>query len=111
MKKVILTISFTILFISCGNLKLVGSKRPVIIDNHSTTQTIIVTLKIGSGNDTYSVKPKERFVRDLSENFSREIVSYQLSPINYLMVLFEKAPLAFLLDDWEKLLPWNIFTA
>jgi hypothetical protein len=34
-----------------------------------------------------------------------------LVPFNYLMVLFEKAPLASSLDDWEKLLPWNIFTA
>jgi transposase len=34
-----------------------------------------------------------------------------LVPFNYLMVLFEKAPLASSSNDWEKLLPWNIFTA
>jgi transposase len=34
-----------------------------------------------------------------------------LVPFNYLMVLFEKAPLASSPDDWENLLPWNIFTA
>ena len=32
-----------------------------------------------------------------------------LIPFNYLMELFEKAPLASSPDDWEKLLPWNIF--
>ena len=32
-------------------------------------------------------------------------------PLNYLMALFEKAPLASSPEDWEKLLPWNIFTA
>jgi transposase len=30
---------------------------------------------------------------------------------HYLTVLFEKAPYASSFDDWEKLLPWNIFTA
>jgi transposase len=34
-----------------------------------------------------------------------------LIPFKYLMALFEKAPLASTSDDWEKLLPWNIFTA
>jgi transposase len=29
---------------------------------------------------------------------------------SYLMALFEKVPLAASLEDWEKLLPWNIFT-
>jgi transposase len=31
-------------------------------------------------------------------------------PAHYLTALFEKAPLASSPDDWEKLLPWNIFT-
>ena len=34
-----------------------------------------------------------------------------LVPINYLTALFQKAPLAFSNDAWQKLLPWNIFTA
>jgi transposase len=34
-----------------------------------------------------------------------------LIPFNYLIALFEKAPLAISPEDWEKLLPWNIFTA
>ena len=33
-----------------------------------------------------------------------------LVPFKYLLALFEKAPLADSPDDWEKLLPWNIFT-
>ena len=33
-----------------------------------------------------------------------------LVPMRYLMALFEKAPLASSPKDWEKLLPWNIFT-
>jgi transposase len=32
-----------------------------------------------------------------------------LVPRNYLTALFEKAPLASSPQDWEKLLPWNIF--
>jgi transposase len=32
-------------------------------------------------------------------------------PAYYLTDLFEKAPYASSLGDWEKLLPWNIFTA
>jgi len=32
-------------------------------------------------------------------------------PAHYLTALFEKAPLASSTEDWEKLLPWNIFTA
>jgi len=27
------------------------------------------------------------------------------------MAVFEKAPFALTPEDWEKLLPWNIFTA
>jgi transposase len=34
-----------------------------------------------------------------------------LVPFKYLKALFEKAPLAMSPEDWEKLLPWNIFTA
>jgi len=34
-----------------------------------------------------------------------------LVPFKYLMAVFEKAPLALTPEDWEKLLPWNIFTA
>jgi transposase len=30
-------------------------------------------------------------------------------PFEYLMALFGKAPLAVSAEDWEKLLPWNIF--
>jgi transposase len=33
-----------------------------------------------------------------------------LVPFKYLMALFEKAPYASSPEDWEKLLPWNIFT-
>jgi transposase len=33
-----------------------------------------------------------------------------LVPMHYLAVLFEKAPLASSTEDWQKLLPWNIFT-
>jgi transposase len=33
-----------------------------------------------------------------------------LIPRDYLMALFTKAPLAKATEDWEKLLPWNIFT-
>jgi len=32
-----------------------------------------------------------------------------LVPFKYLMAVFEKAPLAVTPEDWEKLLPWNIF--
>jgi transposase len=34
-----------------------------------------------------------------------------LVPLHYLTALFEKAPYASSPGDWEKLLPWNIFTA
>ena len=33
-----------------------------------------------------------------------------LEPLKYLRELFEKVPYAVLPEDWEKLLPWNIFT-
>jgi transposase len=32
-----------------------------------------------------------------------------LVPYKYLMALFEKAPFASSTEDWEKLLPWNVF--
>jgi hypothetical protein len=31
-----------------------------------------------------------------------------LVPQKYLTALFERAPYASTLEDWEKLLPWNI---
>ena len=32
-----------------------------------------------------------------------------LEPFNYLKTLFEQAPYAQTVEDWDKLLPWNIF--
>ena len=32
-----------------------------------------------------------------------------IEPLKYLHELFEKAPYAATTEDWEKLLPWNIF--
>jgi hypothetical protein len=32
-----------------------------------------------------------------------------LVSFRYLIALFERAPLASSPEDWEKLLPWNIF--
>jgi transposase len=32
-----------------------------------------------------------------------------INPLKYLLAVFEKAPYADSLEDWEKLLPWNIF--
>jgi len=34
-----------------------------------------------------------------------------LVPLNYLTDVFEKVPFASSSNDWQKLLPWNIFTA
>ena len=34
-----------------------------------------------------------------------------LVPFKYLMAVFEKVPFAVTPEDWQKLLPWNIFTA
>jgi transposase len=34
-----------------------------------------------------------------------------LEPMKYLHELFERCPLATSIEDWKKLLPWNIFTA
>jgi len=34
-----------------------------------------------------------------------------IEPLIYLRELFERCPLANSTEDWEKLLPWNIFTA
>jgi hypothetical protein len=33
-----------------------------------------------------------------------------LVPLHYLSVLFDKAPITSSPEDWQKLLPWNIFT-
>ncbi|MCL2443444.1 MAG: transposase domain-containing protein [Treponema sp.] len=32
-----------------------------------------------------------------------------IEPSKYLRELFEKAPFAASTEDWDKLLPWNIF--
>ena len=34
-----------------------------------------------------------------------------IEPLKYLHELFEKAPYAAAIEDWEKLLPWNIFNS
>jgi len=34
-----------------------------------------------------------------------------VEPLKYLRALFEKAPLASSTEDWQKLLPWNIFNS
>jgi hypothetical protein len=39
------------------------------------------------------------------------ILQNGVEPLLYLRTLFEKAPVASTTEDWEKLLPWNIFKA
>jgi transposase len=33
-----------------------------------------------------------------------------IEPLSYLRILFEKAPFAVSTSDWEKLLPWNLYS-
>jgi hypothetical protein len=76
MKKLFLVLGIVFLSIfGCYDTK------SIIVNNHSTIQTITFTLTTGYRTADYIVKPCEQFTYDLPEVYSHKMESYQTSPV------------------------------
>jgi len=76
MKKLFLTsIIISLLALSCVN------KKPVLVCNHSATQTINFSLFTGSYTKDYSVIPLGQYVVNIPDNYNHKMVGYQSSPV------------------------------
>jgi hypothetical protein len=76
MKKLFLTLTIiSLLTLSCVD------KKPVLIRNHSATQTINFSLFTGSYTKDYSVIPLGQQVVNIPDSYNHKMVSYQSSPV------------------------------
>ena len=86
-------------------------ESPYLTPDNNACENAIRPFVIGRKNWLFCQSP--RGAKSSCAMYSLIETSKQngLIPFRYLMALFEKVPLASSLEDWEKLLPWNIFTA
>ena len=61
-------------------------------------------------NDDAAMKLIFMGLKNISKKWTMPIQN-GVEPLQYLRVLFEKAPHAASAEDWDKLLPWNIFNS
>jgi transposase len=84
-------------------------ESPYLTPDNNACENAIRPFVIGRGNWIFCQSPdgakSSCGMYTLIETAKRN----GLIPFEYLKALFEKAPLASSLEDWEKLLPWNIF--
>jgi len=71
---------FTLTIISLLTLSCVD-KKPVLIHNHSATQTINFSFFSGSYTKDYSVIPLGQHVVNIPDSYNHKMISYQSSPV------------------------------
>jgi len=76
MKKLFFTLTIvSLLTLSCVD------KKPVLIQNHSATQTINFSLFTGSYTKDYSVIPLGQHVVNIPDSYNHKMIGYQSSPV------------------------------
>jgi len=86
-------------------------ESPYLTPDNNACENAIRPFVLGRKNWLFSQSPKGAESSCGIYTLIETAKQNGLIPAHYLTVLFEKAPLAVSLDDWEKLLPWYIFTA
>jgi len=84
-------------------------ESPYLTPDNNASENAIRPFVLGRKNWLFNKSPKGA---DSSCGMYSLIETAKLNgiePIKYLNELFEKAPRAVSTEDWEKLLPWNIF--
>jgi len=84
-------------------------ESPYLTPDNNACENAIRPFVIGRKNWLFSQSPKGAESSAAMFTLIETAKANGLVPFKYLMTLFEKAPLASSEDDWEKLLPWNIY--
>ena len=86
-------------------------ESPYLTPDNNTSENAIRPFVCGRKNWLFNKSPKGADSSCGMYSLIEAAKQNGIEPLLYLRELFEKAPLASTQEDWEKLLPWNIFTA
>ena len=84
-------------------------ESPYLTPDNNACENAIRPFVIGRKNWLFSQSPEGAESSAAMFTLIETAKANGLVPFKYLMTLFEKAPHATSDEDWEKLLPWNIF--
>jgi transposase len=85
-------------------------ESPYLTPDNNACENAIRPFVLGRKNWLFSQSPKGAESSCGMFTLIETAKQNGLVPFQYLMMLFEKAPLAVSVEGWKKLLPWNIFT-
>jgi transposase len=86
-------------------------ESPYLTPDNNTCENAIRPFVLGRKNWLFSQSPKGAESSCGLFTLIETAKQNGLVPFSYLMALFEQAPFVDSQEKWEKLLPWNIFTA
>ena len=84
-------------------------KSPYLTPDNNACENAIRPFVIGRNNWMFNKSPEGAKSSCGMYTLIQTAKQNGLISFNYLTALFERAPYASLPEDWEKLLPWNIF--
>jgi len=84
-------------------------KCPYLTPDNNESERLIRPFVLGRANWLFSKSPGGAESSCGMYTLIQTAKLNGLNPQEYLQTLFEKAPYASSFEDWEKLLPWNIF--
>jgi len=85
-------------------------ESPYLTPDNNTSENAIRPFVCGRKNWLFNKSPKGADSSCGMYSLIETAKQNGIEPLQYLRMLFEKAPFASSREDWEKLLPWNIFT-
>jgi transposase len=84
-------------------------ESPYLTPDNNTCDNAIRPFVLGRKNWLFNKSPEGAESSCGMYSLIQTAKHNKLNPAQYLTALFEKAPFASTLEDWKKLLPWNIF--
>jgi len=85
-------------------------ESPYLTPDNNASENAIRPFVCGRKNWLFNKSPKGADSSCGMYSLIETAKQNRVEPLKYLRELFEKAPLVSSPEDWEKLLPWNIFT-
>ena len=86
-------------------------ESPFLTPDNNASENAIRPFVLGRKNWLFNKSPKGAESSCGMYSLIETAKQNAVEPLLYLRTLFEKAPYANSSEDWEKLLPWNIFTS
>ena len=84
-------------------------ESPYLTPDNNAAENAIRPFVLGRKNWLFSQSPRGAASSCAMYSLIETAKQNGLVPFKYLVAVFEKAPLAESPEDWERLLPWNIF--